>query len=168
MRRSISSRLIVTLLAALLAGCAAVTANVTVLDPAQRFAPTKDVAILFEYPPGPYTKVALIESQGLVGGTEAELLEDARKRAAALGADAVVRLEVKTVYYPPMPVYDPTYANLFYSGYRYPYRYNYSYRPYPYALFPYDDYRWIGGGDAQALKAVAIRYAHQGSPQANP
>jgi hypothetical protein len=155
------------LAAAVLAGCASVSTRVTVLDPAQKFAPASDVAILFDYPSKPYTKLALIESEGLVGGTEAELLEDARKRAAALGADAVVRLEVKTVHYPPMPVYDPTYATLFYSPHRYPYRYFY-YPPYPYPLFPYDSYRLVGGGDAQALKAMAIRFTDKAPAQANP
>lgn len=163
MRNSTPWRLVVLLVTGLAAGCASVSTKVTVLDPAQKFAPTRDVVILFDYPPEPYTRLALIESQGVVGGTEAELLDDARKRAATLGANAVVRLEVKSVYYPPMPVYDPTYANLFYSSYRYPYRYYYS-APYPYAMFPYDDYRWVGGGEAQTLKAVAIRYADRTAP----
>lgn len=154
------------LVAAIMAGCASVTSRVTVLDPAQSFPPTRDVAILFEYPPGPYTRVALIESEGVVGGTETDLLEDARKRAAELGADAVVRLELRVMHYPPMPVYDPTYPNLFYAPYRYPYRYYYP--PYPYPLFPYDGYRLVGGGDALALKSMAIRYGDKAPAPAKP
>jgi len=163
MRFTLTHACAVVFVATIVAGCASVATHVTVLDPAQKFAPTKDVAILFDYPPQPYSKLALIESQGVVGGTESELLEDARKRATALGADAVVRLEVKAVYYPPMPVYDATYPNLFYSPQRYPYRYS-GYPPYPYPLLPYDGYRLVGGGEAQMLKAMAIRYTEK-APQ---
>lgn len=69
------------LLAAALAGCASVSTQVTLLDPAQNFAPTEHVVVLFDYPPQPYIKVALIEAQGVVGGTEAALIEEARGRA---------------------------------------------------------------------------------------
>ncbi len=71
-------------------------------------------------------KIALIEAQGIVGGSEAALLEEARKRGAALGADAIVRQEVTAFYQPPVLVYDPAYANMFYPRYRYPYRSFYS------------------------------------------
>jgi len=165
MRFTFTHALAILFVAAGVAGCASVATQVTVLDPAHKFAPTQDAAILFDYPPEPYTKLALIESQGLVGGTESELLEDARRRATALGDNAVVRLEVKAVYYPPMPVYDPTYPNLFYSPQRYPYRYS-GYPPYPYPLLPYDGYRLVGGGEAQMLKAMAIRYTEKAAPPA--
>jgi hypothetical protein len=156
-----------TLLAAALAGCASVSTEVTVLDPTQKFAPTEQVAILFDYPPQPYVKIALIEAQGNVGGSESALLEDARKRARVLGADAIVRLEVTTVYYPPVPVYDPGYANMFYPRYRYFPYHTFYYPPYGYSPYPYDGYRWIGGGDAQTLKAMAIRYTDR-APAAAP
>src|SRR6185369_211501 len=149
-------RLMLALTAATLAGCASVSTEVTLLDPAQNFAPTEQVAILYDYPPQRYVKIALIEAQGSVGGSESALHEDARKRARAIGADAIVRLEVTAVYYPPWPVYDPAYA--FYPRYRYyPYRTFYS-PPYWYSPYPYDGYRWIGGGDVQTLKAMAIHY----------
>jgi len=150
-----------------LAGCASVSTEITVLDPAQKFAPTEHVVILFEYPPQPYVKVALIEAQGLAGGSESEVLEEARKRARALGADAIVRLEVAAVYHPPVRVYDPAYSNMFYPYYRYPYR-SFYYPRYPYSPFPYDGYRWVGGGDVQTLKAVAIRYTDKAVPAAAP
>jgi hypothetical protein len=158
-------RLMLALTAATLAGCASVSTEVTLLDPAQNFAPTEQVAILYDYPPQPYVKVALIEAQGSVGGSESALLEDARMRARAIGADAIVRLEVTAVYYPPVPVYDPPYA--FYPRYRYyPYRTFYS-PPYWYSPYPYDGYRWIGGGDVQTLKAMAIHYTDK-APAAAP
>ena len=158
--------LMLALVAALLAGCASVSTEVTVLDPTQKFAPTERVVILFDYPPQPYVQVALIEAKGSVGGSESALFEDARKRARALGADAIVRLEVTAIYYPPVPVYDPTYGNLFYPRYRY-YPYRSFYPPYWYSPYPYDGYRWIAGGDAQTLKAMAIRYTDK-APAAAP
>jgi hypothetical protein len=162
MRSSASFACAPALLAAALAGCASVATYVTLLDPAQKFAPTEHAVILLDYPAQPHVKVALIEAQGSVGGSEAALLEEARKQAQALGADAVVRLEVDSVYQPPVRVYDPAYANMFYSRYRYPYR-SFYYPPYAYSPFPYDDYRWVGGGNVQSLKAVAIKYSGDGA-----
>ncbi len=148
------------LLGAALAGCASVATQVTLLDPARHYEPTQNVAILLDFPPQPHVKIALIEAQGTVGGSEAELLEDARKKAQALGADAVVRLEVISVYQPPARAYDPWYGNPFYSRYRYPYAYRSLYmNPYAFGPYPYNDYRWVGGGNVQTLKAVAIKYA---------
>ena len=63
---------------------------------------------------------------------------------------------------PPVLVYDPAYANMFYPRYRYPYRS--FYYPYAYAPFPYDGYRWVGGGEVQTLKAVAIRFTDERTP----
>jgi hypothetical protein len=167
MRASGLLPLIFALAAATLAGCASVSTEVTVLDPTQKFAPTEQVAILFDYPPQPYVKIALIEAQGGVGGSESSLFDEARKRARALGAEALVRLEVTAVYYPPVAVYDPGYANMFYPRYRYfPYHTFYS-PPYWYSPYPFDGYRWIAGGDAQTLKAMAIRYTDK-APAAAP
>ncbi|MBI2319425.1 MAG: hypothetical protein HYU75_21105, partial [Betaproteobacteria bacterium] len=78
MRLTDKLRFACTLLAAVLAGCASVTTRVTELDPAQRYAPTQNVAVLLELPPRPHSKIALIEAQGTVGGGEAELYEEAR------------------------------------------------------------------------------------------
>ena len=155
------------LLGAALAGCASVATQVTLLDPAQKFAPTKNVVILLDYPAQPHVKVALIDAQGTLGGSEAALLEEARKQAQSLGADAVVRLEVNSVYQPPVRVYDPVYGNLFYSRYRYPYR-SYYYPPYAFSPYPYDNYRWVGGGTVQTLKAVAIKYTDTAERPATP
>ena len=138
-------------LCAVIGGCASVATQITLLDPAQKFPPSGHVSIVFEYPPQPYIKLALIEAQGMAGGSEAALLEEARKRAAALGADAVVRLEVTSFYQPPVLVYDPTYSNMFYPHHRYAYRYFYP-QPSPGPFFPRDDYRWVGGGEVPALK----------------
>jgi len=168
MRRKSGFGLACTLLAAALGGCASVATRVTLLDPAQKFAPTERVAILLEYPPQPHLKIALIEAQGMVGGSESELFEDARKKAQALGADAIVRMEVTSVYREPVKVYDPWYGNPFYSRYRYPYRPFYMF---PYAFGPYypsSEYRWVGGGNVRTLKAIAIKFDPTGGAGDNP
>ncbi|HEV2008290.1 MAG TPA: hypothetical protein VGQ88_06145, partial [Burkholderiales bacterium] len=155
--RHLLSALSPALILAALAGCASVATHITLLDPARSYAPTQNVILLLDYPPQPHVKIALIEAQGLAGGSEAELLLDARKKAQALGADAMVRVEVTAVYQPPVRAFDPWYGNPFYSRYRYPNRAFYLY-PYFYGPYPYGDYVWIGGGNVQTLKAVAIKY----------
>ncbi len=96
------------------------------------------------------------------------MLEDARKQAQALGADAVVRLEVNSTILPPVPVYAPAYPYYgFYSRYYYPYR-SFYYPPYAYSPFPYDNYQWVGGGTVQTLKAVAIKYTGPAERPAAP
>ena len=156
------------LIVAVVAGCASVTTRVTLLDPALKYAPTQNVAILLDYPPQPHHKIALIEVQGMAGGSEAELLEEGRIKAQALGADAIVRLEVNSVYHPPRRVYDPWFDYPFYPRYRSPYR-PFPMYPYGYDQFPfrYGEYRWVGGGNVQTLKAVAIKYAVAGSRHEN-
>jgi len=158
-------KLLIMLAAATLAGCASVATEVTLFDSAQKLTPTEHVVILFDYPPQPHVKIALIEAQGSLGGNEAAVLEEARNRARALGADALVRLEVNTVYHPPVRVYDPAYSSMNYSRYRYPYRSFYG-PPYAFSPNPYDSYRWVGGGNVQTLKAVAIKYTaeHPAAP----
>lgn len=167
MRLSKQQRLIPALAAAALAGCASVATHVTVLDETHKYPPTEHVVVLFDYPPAAHVKIALIEARGTLGGSEAELLEEARDRARALGADAIVRLEVNAVYQPPVRIYDPAYGNPFYSRYRYPYRTMY-FPPAGVPAYPFDDYRWVGGGTVQTLKAVAIRYTREGQPPSPP
>jgi hypothetical protein len=133
----------------LIAGCATVDTQVVRLDPAHRFAPSPRVEILLEKPRRSYTQIALLESHGTVGGSEAELLEDARRKAQQLGADAIVKLESALLYQQPVMVYDPWYD---------PPYYRYPFRPfYGYPMFP-GEYRLVGGGHYHILKALAIKY----------
>ncbi len=108
-------RSIVALAVVMLAGCATVATDVTILDQAQKFAPTENVVILLDFPAQPFVKVALVEARGTPGGGEAVLFEEARKRAREVGADALVRVEVYSVYQPPVRVYEPAYGYPFYS-----------------------------------------------------
>ena len=138
------------LAALVVAGCAAVSTRVVPLDPALKFAPSQHVEILLDKPRRPYTQIALLESRGMVGGGESELLEDAREKARALGADAIIRLEVEKTVQPPVAIYDPVDSpfNPRYALYRYPY------------FWPhYGEHRAIGGGTVYTLKALAIKYA---------
>lgn len=133
--------------ALLLSACATVSTQVVRLDPAQQYPPTRNVAVLLQKPQRPHVEIALLESAGT---SEAELLNDARDKARALGADAIVKLETERLYHDPVPVYDPWY-DPFYLGY-------YRYRPFPAYPGPWGPYRWVGGGYSYVLKAVAIRY----------
>ncbi len=133
----------------MMSGCATVSTRVVPLDPALKLAPSQRVEILLEKPQRPHTEIALLESRGVAGGGEAELLEDARRTAQALGADAIVRIEVEKTMQPPVAVYDPFYSPFYspYLLYRYPYFGRY-----------HGEYRLIGGGTVYTLKALAIKY----------
>ena len=144
--------------AGLLSGCAAVSTRVVPLDLSLTLAPTERVEILLEKPRRPYTQLALLESRGIAGGSESELLEDAREKARTLGADAIVRLELEKTVLPPVVVYDPPFA---------PFYYGYPFRRYPHFHPPYfGEYRVLGGGTVYTLKTLAIKYETQpGKPE---
>lgn len=130
-----------------LAACATVSTHVVPLNPAHVFPPTQFVEVLLQKPARPHVEIALIESRG---GSEAEMLNDARAKAGALGADAIVRVETERHYHEPVVVYDP-WHDPFYWGY-------YRHGPFP-LMHPWAPYRVIGGGFSYLLKAVAIKYS---------
>lgn len=148
-------------IAAVLAGCASVTTRVLQSNPAVRYPPTTNVEVLFEPPQRPYVQIATLESEGVYGVGELELLEDMRERAAQLGADAIVRTESREWYQPPMQIYDPMYDPFFFPRRYYPF--------YPYGM-PYGGYRWVGGGYYYTAKAIAIKYqpVSRAAPVATP
>jgi hypothetical protein len=144
-------RLVLLAASLALAACASVRTQIVPLGTPQAYPPTLTVEVLLQKPDRPYTEIALIESKGEVGASEADLLNDAREKAKALGADAIVRTEVDRIYHEPVPVYDPWYDPLFFGYYRYR----------PFAPFPHpwmSPYRFVGGGVSYTLKALAIRY----------
>lgn len=141
-------------LLALTAACA-VNTRVVQLNPAQVYPPTQSVEVLLQKPARPYVEIALLESEGT---SEADLLNDAREKAKALGADAIVRQDLQPVYHEPTAVYDPFYDPFYYGHYRW--------RPYPFygspwgpawGPYPYP-YRVVGGGYTYVLKALAIKF----------
>ena len=134
-----------------LGACASVRTQVVPLGSAPAYPPTQNVEVLLQKPARPHIDIALIESRGDVGASEADLLNDAREKAKALGADAIVKTDLERIYYQPFPVYDPWYDPLFYGYYRYS----------PFAPFPHPwagPYRYVGGGISYTLKAMAIKY----------
>jgi hypothetical protein len=143
---------------ALLAGCASVSTQVVRLDPAAHYAPTKNVRILLDEPKQPYRKIAIIDARGSIGGSEAELLEEARNKAKTLGADAIVRLAGSTLYEPPIAIYDPWFDPFYY-------RMAY-YQPFWWYPSYYGEYRLVGGGYYHTLKALAIRFEKQSGSDA--
>jgi hypothetical protein len=142
-----TSRSLVFLAALLLSACAAVSTKVVPLNPAVQYPPTQHVEVLLERPPRPHVDIALLESRG---NSEADLLNDAREKAKALGADAIVRIATERVDYPPIAVYDPWF-DPFYWG---PYRHG----PFPVFPQPWGPYRVVGGGSEYVMKARAIKY----------
>ena len=147
--------------ALVLGGCAATT-QVVPLNPAQVYPPTRYVEVLLQKPARPHVEIALLESRG---GSEADLFNDAREKAAAIGADAIVKLETEREYYPPVAMYDP-WADPFYWG-PYPYRYrHYGYGPFS-PFFPVmGPYYVVPGGYSYILKTTAIRYLDRSEPPA--
>jgi len=140
-----------------LAGCATVTTHVVVLDPAARYEPTKSVQVLLRPPERPHVEIAKIESKGAIGEVEAVLIEDAREKAKALGADAIVTLETISEWHPPTEVLDPWpwppylpwyrdrwYGTPFWGWYGPP--------------SPYPETRVIPGGTVLTLRALAIKF----------
>jgi hypothetical protein len=140
---------VLIVLLAVLAGCASVTTRVVETNPAARYPPTAGAEVLFEPPQRPYLQIAVLEAEGVFGTSELELIEDMRKRAQALGADAVIVTGTREWYQPPSPIYDPMYDPFFYPRRYYPYS--------PYGV-PYGGYRWVGGGYYYTAKAIAIKY----------
>jgi hypothetical protein len=140
--------MIVVLLA--LSACATVNTQVVELASGQKYPPKSpgEVEVFLQKPTRPYSEIALIESRG---ESEAAMLNDARAKAAQLGADAIIRTETVSEYHPPMTVYDPWYDPFFWG---------YPYRPIaPFYPHPWGSYRVVGGYSTYVLKAVAIKYS---------
>jgi hypothetical protein len=137
------------IITALATSCATVTTEVVPLRPGLTLPPTRDVEILLEKPQRPYRELALLESRGWIGDSEAQLWQDAREKARALGADALIRLELHRTVYPPVAYYDP-FVTPYYSPFY----------PSPYFFpSPFPEYRVFPGGAAYTLKTMAISYA---------
>ena len=139
-------RLLIVIAALLLSACATVSTKVVELKPELKFPPSQSVEVLLQKPERPHIGLALIESTGT---SEADMLNDAREKARALGADAILRLEAERMYNPPVAVYDPWYDPFYYGWYR----------PWvPPYYHPWTSYRVVGGYYSYVLKALAIKY----------
>jgi hypothetical protein len=150
----LTSTVLLALLALVATGCATVRTQVVELKPTTRYAPTEQVEILLAKPDRPYEEIALIESRGDIGASEAELLERARAQARAIGAHALVKLETERHYHPPVALYDPWY-DPFWAFPRYRFH---PYRPFSPFWHPWGAHRVVPGGYSYTLKTLAIRY----------
>jgi hypothetical protein len=145
---------LVIVLAALLTGCAATT-SVVLLDPAKSFPPSTEVQILLKPPERPYVEIAKLESRGLIGEPEPSVLEDARAKAAQIGADAIIVVETSSVHQPavilhePWPPYLPWYRDRW-RGIWYPH----GLTPYPFWLEPMT----LPGGNVYTVRSIAVKY----------
>jgi hypothetical protein len=144
------------LLALLLAACATTT-SVVMLDPSKQYPPTSSVQILLKAPDRPYVEIAKLESQGIPGEPETAVLEDARERAAKIGADAIIVQESSSVYQPPVVMYDPwpVYMPWYYDRW-YGYGYPFWYYPSPFGFQPYA--HTLPGGNAYTVRSIAIKF----------
>lgn len=140
-------RCLLAALILLVAGCETVSTKVVQYNPAVQYPPTQSVEVLLQKPTRPHVEIGLIEARG---DSEAELFNKAREKASALGADAIVKLDVERVYHEPVPIYDPWFDPFYYGFYRY--------RPFPPFPHPWGPTRYVGGGFSYTLKAAAIRY----------
>jgi hypothetical protein len=147
-------RLSAALLIALVAGCASVTTRVLEVKPGAPYPPAAATEILFSAPRRPYSEIAVLESRGELGVSSIDVLEDLRRKAQALGADAVIVTANEGRYQPPVAVYDPWFYDPFF------YRQRYLYGPYS----PYGDFRVIEGGYYDVAKGIAIRYQDAAKP----
>ena len=145
---------LIAIVALVLAGCAATT-SVVVLDPTKKYSPSPSVEILLKRPQRPYVEIAKLESRGNVGEPETTVLEDARKRAQEIGADAIIVVDSSSIYQPPIIIYEPwpPYLPWYHDRWR-GYQYWYYPPPFPYPFEP----RTLPGGNAYTVRSVAIKY----------
>lgn len=144
----------------LIGGCASVATEIVRLNPAQAYAPTQHVEVLLARPGRPHVDIALIESRG---GSEAELLNDARAKARELGADAIVRLDTERHLRPPVVLYDPWLHEPF-PGSPWGHRLGLPWGPWGHGAYgyPWGPHTYVPGGVHYVLKAMAIKYAGSG------
>jgi hypothetical protein len=138
----------------LISGCATTT-SVVMLDPGKQYPPTTAVQILLKPPDRPYIEIAKLESKGVPGEPETAVLEDARERAAKIGADAIIVQDSSSVYQPPIVIYDPWPPYLPWYHDRW-YGYPYWYYPSPFAFGPQT--HTLPGGHAYTVRSIAIRF----------
>jgi hypothetical protein len=125
------------------------------LDPAKKYAPSDSVQILLKPPAKPYVEIAKLESTGMIGEPEPTVIEDARKRAREIGADALIVVDSSSVYQPPVLVYDPWPPYLpWYQDRWHRYHFGLYPPPYAYGLAPPP----LPGGNVHTVRSIAIRF----------
>ncbi len=111
-----------------LSGCA--TTSAVMLDDVVTYAPTQNVEILSQLPTRNFKQIAMLEASGPVNTPLPELLESMRRKAAAIGADAVIPTENASKQQQPGFMYNPWLGG----------------------------YQSIGGGTVPVIRGIAIKY----------
>lgn len=153
-------RTLIAYIVLLLAGCVSIT-SVVMLDPAKQYPPTSAARIYLKPPEQPYVEIAKLESKGLPGEPKTDVLEDARTKAQALGAHAVIVQETTSYYQPPVVIDDPWPPQLPWYYDRW-YGYRYLFRPQLYPYYPAE--RVWPGGLVYVVRLVAIRFEGEKMP----
>ncbi len=78
--------------------------GVILVDPSKSYPPTSNVTLLFEEPTRPYDIIAILEADGGLYATTAQILESARKKAQEVGANAIYILDTQQTYKPAQQV----------------------------------------------------------------
>ena len=86
-------------------GCA--QTSVLLMDESKKFAPSDDVKILEQAPSVQYMTIAILETRGSAGQSITYLLNQARKEARKIGADAILPIEERQEYQPQGLFYNP-------------------------------------------------------------
>lgn len=87
------------LLALLASGC--VNTDVVMIDPSKSYAPTYGAQLIFEDPSQPHEVIAIIEGNGGIFNNQSDVLKKIQKKAADIGAHAVVPITSESEYVPP-------------------------------------------------------------------
>jgi len=69
-------------------GC--VRSSAVMLDGSPQYAPSSKVEVFFDPPNRPYKKIALIEGSGGLNVSHVRVIEDMKRKAQDLGADAII------------------------------------------------------------------------------
>lgn len=116
--------------AIVLSGCA--TTSAVMLESGVSYPATKNVQILTEIPSRPFKKIALLETRGPVGTPITALLKSMKKKAAEIGADAVIPTQDASIHQQQGILYNPWLGG----------------------------YQTIGGGTIPVIRGVAIKYTN--------
>jgi hypothetical protein len=102
------------------------------LEGGETYPATDNVQILTEPPVRPFKQIAMPEARGPVGTSTPDLLESMKRKAAEIGADAIIPTEDASVQQQPGFMYNPWLGG----------------------------YQTIGGGTVPGIRGIAIKYTH--------
>lgn len=77
------------------------SSDVIMLDSSKKYPPTNSVLIIFDKPDKPYEEIAIIEGNGSIFNNYTQVLKAIQKKAAKIGADAIIPATQQSIYKPP-------------------------------------------------------------------